>query len=194
MSKTDRDFECLISRHLDGALSEDEELQLNRTLIRDPDARRERDEYVRIDALASVALDRFLGAGVEFDVETLPQRVDSGPPRGIHRGWWLGTGAVAAALLAMVLAQTPLALRNPSQQVEGLGSVPVQVVPSLNGHDDSLMQNTATSAPKVRREHGREWLGVMGEDGRVYWIEVDRTRTLRQPRRDAIHRSALNEM
>ncbi len=195
MSKPDKNIEKLIARHLDGALSEDEKLELNRALIRDPDARQTCDEYARIDALAVASLDQILGDdGVDFDAESLPERAASIPVRGIHRGWWLGTGAVAAALLAMVLARASLAPRDGSTGMADVTPVPVQVFPGPNGPDNQIMRNVGTSAPKIRRHQGREWLGVMGEDGRVYWIEVDRTRTLRQPRRNAIHRSALNEM
>ncbi len=34
---------------------------------------------------------------------------------------------------------------------------------------------------RIRRVTGREVLGVVGEDGNIYWIEVDRIRTIRRP-------------
>lgn len=34
---------------------------------------------------------------------------------------------------------------------------------------------------RIRRITGREVLGVVGEDGNIYWIEVDRILTIRRP-------------
>ncbi len=43
------------------------------------------------------------------------------------------------------------------------------------------MQNASTPLPmRVQRDRGRETIGVLGEDGNIYWIEVDRTRTVRK--------------
>jgi hypothetical protein len=48
------------------------------------------------------------------------------------------------------------------------------------------------TVPRVRRHTGRDVLGVVGDDGNIYWIEVDRTRTVRQPAR--VLPGALDEM
>lgn len=39
------------------------------------------------------------------------------------------------------------------------------------------MRNVGTSGPKTWRDTGRETFGVVGDDGNIYWIGVDRTRT-----------------
>jgi hypothetical protein len=33
--------------------------------------------------------------------------------------------------------------------------------------------------PEIFRDTDRELIGVIGEDGRTYWLQVDRTRTFR---------------
>ena len=62
MSAVDKDIERLIVRHLDGALSADEELELNRAILRDPDAHRLLEEYRRIDEFSAAVLDQVLPA------------------------------------------------------------------------------------------------------------------------------------
>ncbi|MCH7597054.1 MAG: hypothetical protein IID35_10895, partial [Planctomycetes bacterium] len=52
MSNIDENLERLIVRSLDGDLSEDEQLDLDRELIRNPDALRLMEEYGSIDRLA----------------------------------------------------------------------------------------------------------------------------------------------
>ncbi len=62
-AKVDPKFEALICRSLDGALSDDEQLTLNRELLRNPAARRRMDQYQANDALAGEALGVLLSAG-----------------------------------------------------------------------------------------------------------------------------------
>ena len=47
------------------------------------------------------------------------------------------------------------------------------------------MRSVSTQAPAVRRSTGRDLIGVIGEDGNWYWIEVERSRTIRVPERPA---------
>ncbi len=60
MNPSDKDIERLIVRRLDGALTPDEELELDRQIIRDPQVRRLLEEYQRIDEWAAAALDAAL--------------------------------------------------------------------------------------------------------------------------------------
>ena len=41
---------------------------------------------------------------------------------------------------------------------------------------------------------GRDIYGVMGEDGSIYWIEVDRMRTLRKPKQAARYGNSFQEL
>ena len=43
------------------------------------------------------------------------------------------------------------------------------------------MMRPVSTMPRMRSDTGREVIGVVGEDGNLYWIEVDRTRTIRVP-------------
>jgi hypothetical protein len=186
MSDVENDIqrtERLIVRKLDGEISEDEELQLNRELIRDPEARRLMEEYERIDGLAAAALDAALGdeafSAHAASMEA-PLRVSAG--RGYHRGWWLVPGAVAAALLAIMIARfNPLMPSDESRladhQLPTSQRIPV-VGPE---HPGGLQQNVNMGPDKVKRDTGREVIGVVGDDGNIYWIEIDRTRTYKRP-------------
>ena len=65
MSDVNEQLERRMIRSLDGALTEDEELELNRELIRDPEAHRLMAEYRAVDGLAAAALDRVVGGEVQ---------------------------------------------------------------------------------------------------------------------------------
>ncbi|UCC31859.1 MAG: hypothetical protein JSU86_06190 [Phycisphaerales bacterium] len=177
----DKDIERLIVRSLDGELGEDEQLQLNRELIRNPEAQRLMEQYKQIDELAGVALDHALGCDrIPLDPAALPGREQSQRVVRYHRGWWLVPGAIAAALLAIVVAQfsaRPPAGPALADRNGGAGNtvVPVGRVPRPTG----IMRNASTA---VRRSTGRDVFGVVGEDGNIYWIEVDSTKTFRRPR------------
>jgi len=203
MAPVNKEIERLIVRRLDGALTEDEELRLNRELIRNPDARQLLEDYERVDALASAALTDILGGEQEdVDVSLLTERT---PPRTrrmrYHRGWWLIPGAVAAALLAIAIrpifdGNGGILPSNGTQQVAGdpsvnpIHSAParparppsmgiVSPVPARQTDGDSLTRNVSR-LPITKRQTGRDVLGVMGDDGNIYWIETDHVRTIRQ--------------
>ena len=191
MSKTNQDIERLIVRQLDTELSEDEQLELNRELIRDPEAHQLLQDYQRIDSLAAAALGEALGKGdVGFDPAALltdraPRRV-----RHLHRGWWLAIGAVAAALLALMIPQSVL---EPADQAApaivdsgASGLQPNVALDPLSNRRQAPMRTVGTSSPtRIRRDTGRDVVGVVGDDGNIYWIEIDRTRTYKRPPRQS---------
>lgn len=204
MANVDKDIERLIVRSLDKALSEDEELRLNRELIRNPQAQRLMEEYKRIDELAGAALHDALDRdGVPLDPDMLPSRTKPAPAGRYHRGWWLVPGAIAAALLALVLARFPVAPSSEpvvaDRDDRAPSAVPL-VVPRLSQDGDSrpegYMRNAGMSPTgrHIRRDTGREVIGVVGEDGNIYWIEVDRIRTIRQPGGRPSSRTEAGEM
>lgn len=195
MSEINAQLERLIVRRLDGELSADEELALQREFIKNPEARRMAEEYARLDMVAGAALQDAL-----FQSQTASPRplVAAGMSRERHwtRGWLFIPGAIAAALLAMVVPfpGTPTSRNEPVKVVDGTrdrtpqGSpsrhIP-QIAPATSG---GVMQNVSDSpwlAPRTRRDTGREMIGVQGDDGNIYWLEISRTRTVRQPERAA---------
>ncbi len=142
------------------------------------------EEYGKVDRLAAAALGETLGGErLTFDTEALPSQTE---PRSLTRyrwGWRLGAGAIAAALLAIFVARTPFTPSSTSPTVvDGTSqTTTLQAVPyPTNGaRSDGLMRNVSSGRPRVLRDTGREIFGVLGEDGNIYWIEVDRTRTTR---------------
>ena len=181
------DIERLVVRQLDGELTENEQLELNRELIRNPEARRLMEAYTRIDGLAAAALDEALGDDpLSFDPAVLPSRDQPVTARRYHRGWWLVPGAIAAALLAIVIAQFPVAWTSDQPMAGHRPVQPGQVVPVPYGGPprQDIMQNTGLGSVgrTIQRNTGREVIGVIGDDGNIYWIEIDRIRTIKRPR------------
>ena len=177
-------FETLMVRRLDGTIGEDDELTLDRELIRNPEARRLQDEFQRIDGLASAALNEAFSGVVKFDVDSLPIR-RSEPRRVSFWTRWMVPGAVAAGLLAWALARVSFdrPAVGPAPMADRSGGETAPLVPRISpGYGPGEMRyNAALGRPSVKRDTGREVIGVMGEDGNLYWIEVDRTRTVRRP-------------
>lgn len=194
MSTSDKDIERLIVRCLDGAITEDEQLTLNRELIRDPEARRLMDDYRRADDLAVAALGQAFGDDtLNYDPTLLPDRAVPVQRVGIHRGWWMATGVAAAAMLAIFVGLPPLSPTPGSGVADGGLEIPLvhaaQSSPGV-GSVDVPMRN-ASMAPRMNRRTGRDVLGVVGDDGNIYWLEVDRSRTVR---RRGVAGGSLQEM
>ncbi|MBI4718192.1 MAG: hypothetical protein HY763_10335 [Planctomycetes bacterium] len=202
-------LERLIVRYLDGELSPGEVLELQREVLRNPQARRTLDEYERADALAAEALGQvFGGEAARPRVEVRPSapsphRAIAASPirsraRRDHRGWWLVPGAIAAALLAMVVP-FPGSFRGDEAAREklaggaplvvhpaGPGAVPRHGLEGASGRAAVPVRTVAdggASSRRISRDTGREVIGVIGDDGNLYWIEVDRTWTIKQPPR-----------
>jgi hypothetical protein len=86
------------------------------------------------------------------------------------RGWLAVSGAIAAAILAMVIP-APMREGRPTPRA------PIQAPTPF----DSGIIHPVSSKPVMHRATGRELMGVVGEDGNLYWIEVERVRTIRLP-------------
>lgn len=199
MSAVNEDIERLIVRRLDGELNATEELELDRELIRNPDARRLMEEYSRVDELAAAAIGTAMGVegaggGVIRSIpapDRLPLRRRYSPGR------WLVPGAVAAGLMALVLAEFQANLNSGSSVNDGVRPTGSQVVavPEVGAGQEDLMRTVDYGGTRVERSRtGREIFGVLGEDGNLYWIEVDRTLTVRQPKRASAFRFTSEEM
>lgn len=99
MSTADDHLERLISRKLDGELSADDSLELDKHLIRDPSARQWLEESERIDELARV----FLGEVCAENEERL--HFTPAERKLARRRRWIGAvPAVAVACLALLFA------------------------------------------------------------------------------------------
>ena len=184
------DIERLIVRHLDGEITADEDLELSREIIRNPEARRMLEEYQRVDVLAGASLRRALSDdGDTFELKPVEPGRAASPRRALryHRAWLLVSGAIAAAVLAIVIPR-PVLQPSPeapaiAERLQSTPTFPANSAPanrSLMRHIGSGLPHGAL--PRVKRDTGREVFGVMGDDGSIYWIEVDRIRTIRRPR------------
>ena len=185
MREIDQDIERLIVRQLDGELGEEEQLELNRKLVRDPQAHQLMEDYRSVDTLAADALAQTLGKGeVEFDPTALTAETRRRTYR-FHQGWWLVPGAIAAAILALVIPQPAVnRVTEPSTRLIGttLPDVPQTMSPDSHSMGQSVPMHRV-GMPRIRRNTGRDVIGVVGDDGNIYWIEIDRTRTLKRPAR-----------
>lgn len=184
MSDVNEQLERRMIRSLDGALTEDEELELNRELIRNPEAHRLMAEYRAVDGLAAAALDRVVGGEApKLDGATWARAVPAKRRAWQARAWlWLAPGAIAAALLALIVPRPSLTGVGPAPIVRGPGaSIPEGVVRSPFSGGQPDMMRSVRSTPAIHRNTGREIIGVVGDDGNLYWIEVERTRTVTLP-------------
>jgi hypothetical protein len=200
MDPQEKDIEILISRHLDGELGEDEELELNRRLIRSPEARRLLEECQSVDALADAALEQAVPRkDASYDLNELTGRGGERHVRRYHRGWWLVPGAIAAALLAVAVNQVTLpGDYGPRVAEKGRVQVaPGQTVPLQVEDHGGVMRNAgmnATPRRQIKRDIARDVYGIMGDDGRIYWIEVDRVRTIKRPNAESNYRPVSEEL
>lgn len=195
MSEISEQLERLINRSLDGDLNEDEQLELNRELIRNPQARQMLADYQSVDRVAAAALDLAFGRTACFEVPAFAPAKAVAHARRRHAVRWLIPGAIAAALLATV---TP----NPWQRatkapVEQIASAPTpSAAPSAGPSRASVATRTVSmnsGAPVMHRDMGRDIIGVLGDDGNLYWIEVEKTRTVTLPHGPAATSRSLNE-
>lgn len=194
MQKDQHNSELLINRLLDAELSADAKHELNRTLIREPEMMRLRDDYQKIDALASAALGS-IRSGAEIDLAAV---FDAAPARtrsrrmGVHRGWLMIPGAIAAALLAMVIPDPDVHHPSTAPLVSD-GRELFSVTPE-SAWDGSKLTMPVSTAPKIRSQTGRDVIGVVGDDGNLYWIEVEKKRTVRWPAGSSLTPDASDSM
>ncbi len=193
MNPVDPKIERLIVRQLDGEITEAEQLELNRELLRNPGAHRLWEEYRTLDATAGEVLQDLLGdRHTSFDPTTIPAPVTATRPQFVRRHWLLLTGAVAAAILALAIPRPVVTTKDRAGSfVESTPAQPILVNNAQRPRQlntDGLMRNV--SMPSVQRETGTDVFGVLDENGNVYWIEVERTRTLRRPARNRAGRAS----
>lgn len=191
-------LEKLMMRRLDGEISPEEQLDLDRELLLDPEARRVFEEYQRLDALANAAIAHAVEeSSSPFRVRAPSDRTTSIPARSYSRVWWCLPGALAAALVLLVVGQAMFfRVSNPDNAVRpGSGSLAGILVQdgetsgvnprgvSRSGEWQPSMSDPVQRASypggRVWQNTDREITGFVGEDGTIYWLEVDRTRTVR---------------
>ncbi len=201
MAGNEQTIEEMILRSLDGRLSEEEQLELDREVIRNPEARRLMDSYRKLDELAAGALQAAVPQReASLDPEGWIAGVDQKAPRWRHRNWWLAPGAVAAAVLALVINYATLPQVGPRGYVDGNDVArPKVVMPGGSvgafGPEGPVRRVSNGPQERIKRDTARDYYGIQGEDGRIYWIEVDRTRTIKKPTAESLYRAvSRNEL
>jgi hypothetical protein len=183
MSEINESLERLIHRCLDHDLSETEQLELDRELIRNPAARRLFEDYQTIDRLATTAIRHVVG-DVSADVDVLDGRAARPKRRLAHpHVWWVVPGAIAAALLAMIVPYPGPSFRE-SMPINPAVSFAPAPVRSPWGEGAMNVSHRDRAVPRYQTDRGTDVIGVIGDDGNLYWIEVERTRTIKLPPRD----------
>ena len=179
MSGVNEKIERLIVRRLDGELTEDEQLELDRELLRSPEARRLLEDYQRIDSDAAAVL-----AEVLPDSQTVPEVRLAAPSRsyrGYGRFWWVMPAAVAAAVALAVVLTEPGPSRP--QLASQPATAPVKQVQPVSPHryDDSGVYRASYGTNNLSRSVDQNRLYIMGPDGNLYVVDQRHTRTARQP-------------
>lgn len=183
----DERIELLINRRLDGDLAEDESLELDRELIRSPEARRVLEESQRIDALTVDTLDRLLDADEAPHLRAADGVVSAAARRATRRRLDGAIGVAAAVLL--VMASTSLLPQN-GQRRGSSGGTTAQVADTTGFVGPAAEPDAGPAAmpyPVVidntagpRRQHQRIDQNVIAvvdpETQTVYVLEIERAR------------------
>jgi anti-sigma factor RsiW len=178
----DERTEQLINRRLDGELTDAESLELDRLLIRSPEARHLMEQYHRMDSHAGQALRSLLGTpSVEVPID--PRAIDEMtlPGTGFRRN--LATVLAVAAMIALVVAGLPSRWSPPNERAGQLADQPAPPAEPL----DHLAYVTAPAPPvsgtRNQRQHiTRNIIGVMDDEGEgIYFLEVQRKDTTVTP-------------
>ncbi len=195
-------IEDQILRSLDGALDDEALLELRRTVLRDPRARRLMEEHQRIDALAGEVIRAAVDdKPLSFDPMALTQAAPGSAIARHHWSWWMIPGAMAAAIAIVLIIPDVTPPSAPRGQLAGRTQSQIEApVPQIAAGGDRRPVDfggvipVSTRPRRVRRQTLRDFTGVIGADGRLYLIEIDRTRTLRRARGRGVHRPSNSGM
>lgn len=196
MSQVDERIERLIVRRLDGELSDEEALELDRELLRSPQVRQLFEEYQRIDRAAGGALTAAVGDDAS---RPTPLPVAATPLRRkrYSRFWWVLPAAVAAGL-ALVIALLPAQpgaldlVQRPSQPAAAAPEPRHRQTLPFEGR--SGIQQAAHGAGSLDRAVDQDSLYIIADDGNIYVIDRQHVRTARRPNVDAAVRQASGDL
>jgi hypothetical protein len=165
----DERTEYLINRRLDNELTSDEQLELDKRLIRSPEARAMSEEYERFDRLARTALEDFCQATRPRDDLLLPSRFFA-----------FKRYSTIAAAVALFAFSTSLFPRHKSQTGDVVNNTQNQptIMASLPIGND-LSQLLSIEGPRHEREQvQKDLLGVFDQETQsVYLLEMDQQQT-----------------
>ena len=191
-------IENLINRKLDGELTEEDRLELDRALIKSPEHRAMLELSERIDLMCAETIAEGVSAN-ENDAagvlemgasRLLPTSSRGGASR--RRSWWWAMPAALAACVGWLAFSAILSPQPAGDGLQLVGSGPVSGAGELtptsssvramdgNGMSGAIRQ-ASTRGRTLDRRRDTQLLGVMGDDGRIYLIEVTRTQAYSRP-------------
>ena len=198
MKEVNDRIERLIVRRLDGEITPDEELELDRELLRLPEARALLESYQAIDELSAEVIATCAGRP---SADQPLRLVPSGrpPARTKRHSWMLYASALAAGLALVIIWRTPEAAppqATPGEMQVARGSAspdrptPKHVVPRVgeSGGDVGVWRVADRPAQRLERFTDRNVILVPGRDGNVYLLNLDNVREVRQPTRQEMNR------
>ncbi len=181
MTRSDDHLERLINRKLDGELTQDESLELDKCLIRDPATRQSLEESERIDRLTAALLEEVCAVQDEVLLPATSRTVAR------RRMSWFGAfPAAAAACVALFFMWQMFSSSSPSPDDasrEALEQMPGDVEPLILTKDsdqpepEAMLAGYSDTPTKLRplREHGTRlnYYGVLDpETQKLYLLEV----------------------
>ncbi|MBN1513498.1 MAG: hypothetical protein JXB13_15890 [Phycisphaerae bacterium] len=177
-----------MNRSLDGELTADEQLELDRALLRSPEHQETYRQLQRLDDAAASVLQSLFPQPQPVRTVLLPQRR---PVRRMRRLWWSAPIALAAAAaVAVFVLPRVLAPRDsgPSKVASGQDESLVLTHAGDDQEAAEALASTDLNRPLTRvqgarfdRRIDRDWIAVRGADGNIYWLEVNRQRTFEDP-------------
>ncbi len=172
--------ERLINRRLDGELTPAESLELDKLLIRNPDARALLEEYVQMDGRAHDALSTCLSA-TDAPQDAAEIEPIKPPIRSRMYSLVAASGLAAAMAMAVLFSQSTRSVVTPSQS--GVAALDHQIVQAPVDEESQLQWASAFEGPRRQTESlDREVLGVWdGESRRLYLLEADNASSLVEP-------------
>ncbi len=191
MTRPDDHLERLINRKLDGELTEDDSLELDKCLIRDPAARQSLEESERIDRLSEALLDEICAVRDEVLLPATSRTVAR------RRMRWFGAIPAAAAACVALFFMWPMFSSSPQSSdriVDGehgelvlLENDPQTALPDPAPRESEARLASYPDRPaKLRplREHGTrlDYYGVLDpETQKLYLLEVKHQTSTRRP-------------
>jgi len=174
----DQKTERLINRKLDGELTESESLELNKALIRSPNARALFEDYQETDVLASDALLALLSdrraSSRSDEMPVLPRRR---PPLVCN-----GLGVAVAAVLVVMIGGWPPGGHVPTPQAAGPSTDPGPAVASLLPGILSPSKEVINGPRRQNQSIQREVIGVFDQETQsIYFLERDHIQTTTVP-------------
>lgn len=184
MADCDERLERLISRRLDGEITDTEQHELNKMLIRSPEARRLFETCERQDRVIGAVLRNDLAdAGHRFRATETAVRARRG-----GRGWRRSAVPAVAAAAALVIGAAAmfdsLVGSGRTDHASPGNRVVSPTIPSASVIDAMPAADESMCIPHERRRMtNHEVFGVMGEDGEtIYLLDLGHTRTAFVPK------------